>query len=66
MSNTTFKRALLLTIISWVIIYFGISYISLEFNPLNYDKDTRFGFVLLFISAFVLSFPVSTLIELRD
>ena len=71
MGNFKFKNSytlhfLLCVVFGVVISWLMMGYIQLEFNPLNWSKDSREGFVFIIISVIALSFPMAGVITPPD
>lgn len=58
------KKVILIWLVMMIFMYFGISFINLEINPILWTKDTRFVFFLFSIFNLVLSFMITELIKL--
>ena len=58
------KKVILIWISMMIFMYFGISFINLEMNPILWTKDARFAFFLFSIFDLVLSFMITELIKL--
>ena len=58
------KKVILIWISMLIFMYFGISFINLEMNPILWTKDTRMVFFLFSIFDLVLSFMITELIKL--
>lgn len=64
------KLLVILTIhfIVMVLVYLSFSFILLEFNPINWSKDSRVSLIFIYFFSIGISIPVSLLIidELKD
>lgn len=55
------KRIILLWIFMMFYMYFGISFVVGEMNPLNWVQNTRAAFFIFSVFNFVLSFMINEL-----
>ena len=58
------KKVILIWLSMLIFMYFGISFINLEMNPILWTKDARMIFFLFSIFDLVLSFMITELIKL--